>query len=142
MKKLFAVMMAATLVGCATPVELKKQTTSGYPEAVFPNATVEEVKEKLMEGCSSKGVMVQDVQSHSVTCGKTMSGGDAMIATLAMGNSYSTTPERKIRFMIFQKGSGVKVTAQQWVELQMALGQTRKQELNTNNQRNDMQDFL
>lgn len=142
MKKIITIVMSFILTACATPVALNKQTSSGYPEGVFSNTTVDVVKSKIMEGCSSKGIMVQDVQSNSVICGKTMSGNDAFLATLAMGNSYSTTPERKVRFMVFQSGSNVKVTAQQWMDLQMAFGQTKKQELNSNNQRNNMQDFL
>lgn len=134
--------MTIALTACATPIDLKKETPSGHPEAVFPRTTVEVVKSKLMQGCTAKGVLVQDVQSNSVVCGKTMTGSDAMLATLTMGNSYSTTPERKVRFMIFKDGDDVKVTAQQWMELQMAFGQVRKQDLNTNKQRNEMQDFL
>lgn len=142
MKRLIATLMTLALTACATPIDLKKETASGYPEGVFPRTTVETVKSKLMQGCSAKGVLVQDVQSNSVVCGKTMTGSDAMLATLTMGDSYSTTPERKVRFMIFKDGDNVKVTAQQWMELQMAFGQIRKQDLNANKQRNEMQDFL
>lgn len=133
--------MIFVLTACATPISLNKQTSSEYPKGVFANTTVEVVKSRIMDGCSSKGIMIKDVQSNSVICGKKMSGNDAFLATLAMGNSYSTTPEKKVRFMIFQNGSNVKVTEQQWMELQMAFDQMKKQELNSNNQRNDMQIF-
>lgn len=61
---------------------------------------------------------------------------------MAVGNSYSTTPQQKIRFIAYRTGSDVKVTAQQWIEIQMAFGQVRTQELNANNQINELQNYL
>ena len=130
------------LAGCATPVDLIKDTLSGYPEAEFKNSTTDTVKSKLMEGCSNKGILVQDTQPNSIVCGKRMTGNEAFLATLLIGNKYSTPPERKIRFIIYQKGQNVRVTAQQWIEVQMAFGQIRREELNSNNQRNEIQEFL
>lgn len=44
-----------------------------------------------------------------------MTGNYAFLAELLMGNKYSTTPERKIRFILYQDGNNVKVTSQQWI---------------------------
>jgi hypothetical protein len=60
--------------------------------------------------CISRGVLVQESTPQLLVCGKTMSGSDAMLATLMVGNSYSTTPERKVRFTIFQLGPNVRLT--------------------------------
>jgi len=86
--------------------------------------------------------MVIESTPNQVLCGKTLTGSDAFLAQMAIGNSYSTTPQRKIRFTIYKMGDDVKVTAQQWVETQMAFGQVQTQELKTNNQINDVQNFL
>lgn len=131
------------LTACAPQQALLKPTSSGYPEGIFFNTTVEIVRSKLIDdGCSSRGVMVQEAAGNQVVCGKTMEGGDAVLAQLVVGNSYSTIPEQKIRFVLYQSGTEVKVSAQQWIELQMAFGQLKRQELNNNNQRNYIQQFL
>ena len=127
---------------CAAQQELLKPTASGYPEGIFANASVNSVRSKLIEGCSSLGVLVQEANGNQVLCGKTMEGGEAVFSQMLLGNSYSTTPQRKVRFVIYQIGPDVKVTAQQWIESQMAMGQVRQQELKDNNQNNDIQKFL
>ena len=143
MNKLFAIAaLVVALSGCAPEQALIKQTSSGYPEGVFANTNIDAVRSLLIEGCSSRGILVQEASGNQVVCGKTMTGGDAVLAQMLVGNSYSTTPERKIRFVIYQVGADVRVTAQQWIESQMAFGQVRRQELSANNQRNDIQQFL
>ena len=77
---------------------------------------------------ASKGILVQEASGNQVVCGKTMEGGDAVLAQLIVGNSYSTTPERKFRFIIYQSGADVKVTAQELIESQMAFAQMQKHE--------------
>ncbi len=71
-----------------------------------------------------------------------MTGNDAFVASLAVGSSYSTSPQRKMRFTIYKMGDDVNVTAQEWIESQSAYGQTRTVELSSNNQRNSIQSFL
>lgn len=141
-RKLVLVSIILVVVGCAAQQTLIKPTASGYPEGSFSNTSVEEVRSKLIDGCSSRGIFVQDTVGNQVVCGKTMEGMDAVLGSLVVGNKYSTTPERKIRFVIFQSGADVKVTAQQWIESQMAFGQIRRQELKNNNHNNDVQQFL
>jgi hypothetical protein len=142
MKKLVVFAFLAFAAGCAQQQPLLKQTASGYPEGLFRNADVDTIRSRLMDGCTSGGIPVIDAGGNQVLCGKTMTGGDAVLAQLLVGNSYSTTPERKLKFMIFQSGGDVRVTAQQWVETQMAFGQMRRQELRSNNQNNEIQQFL
>src|SRR5436309_1083418 len=96
--RLAAIAAAIALVGCAQPQPLLKETPSGYPEETIAGATTEQVRSAIMETCISRGVLVQESTPQQVVCGKTMSGSDAMLATLMIGNSYSTTPERKVRF--------------------------------------------
>lgn len=137
------VVVSAALTGCVTQEPgLLKPTTSGYPEETLAGTSVEQVKARIMDVCASRGVLVQETGSNHVVCGRTMTGGDAVLAQFLIGNSYSTTPERKVRFTIIQMGQNVRVTAQQWIETQMAFGQMRRTELNGNAQRNDIQRML
>lgn len=136
-----ALVLSTMLMACAES-SLLKPTVSGYAEGIFPHSSVEEAKSRIISGCNSRGVLVQDVAGNQVFCGKTMEGMEASLAQLALGNAYSTTPERKIKFVVYQDGADAKVTAQQWVETQMPYGQVKRQELNSNKQRNDIQEFL
>jgi hypothetical protein len=140
MKVIFALFFLF-LSGCAQQ-PLVKQTMSGYPEGVFKNMSVEAAKSRIIDGCTQRGIFVQEANSNQVVCSKSLEGGDAVLAQFLIGNSYSTRPDVKIRFVIYQIGQDTKVSAQQWVETQMAFGQMRRIELNENNQKNDMQQFL
>ncbi|WP_368620545.1 hypothetical protein [Paraburkholderia sp. BR13444] len=111
----------ALLAGCAQP-ELITKTESGNPEVVIKNAIPDDVRNRLVKGCASKGVEVLEATQYHVVCGKELKGGQATLATLAIGNAYSTTPIQKVRFTIFQEGDGVKVVANQWIESQMPGG--------------------
>lgn len=138
---IFAVTLSA-ITGCMSQAQLVKQTASGYPEGVFKDAKVEDVKPKLIEGCSKIGAMVAQADNSQVVCQKTMEGGDAVLAQLLIGNSYSTTPVSFVRFVMYPSGNDVKVTGYQWIETQMAFGQVNRQELKGNNHINDLQNFL
>ena len=128
--------------GCAPQEARMKVTSSGYPEGTFMNTSVAKVRNKLIAACDSHGIMVSESTENSVLCGKEMSGGDAVLAQVLIGNSYSTTPRDKIRFTIYQAGKNVKVSGHEWIETQMAFGQMHQVELNGNNQFNSVQRML
>lgn len=118
-----------------------KQTASGQPEARFSGRSLDDVRSALVDGCMRVGAQVQSAQNE-VLCTSTMQGGEAALAQLAIGNGYSTTPERKVRFNLVQRGSDVDVIAYQWVETQMAFGQVRKAPMTHPKHLNDMQAFM
>jgi hypothetical protein len=140
--RLGLVVLPVLLLGCATETALLKQTPSGYPEELLTGVTVESTRAAIMDVCAARGSLVQESAGNHVVCGKVMTGGDAVLAQLLIGNSYSTQPELKVRFTIYQSSAGVRVTAQQWMETQMAFGQMRRQDLNGNAQRNQIQAVL
>ncbi|WP_199866037.1 hypothetical protein [Acidovorax sp. GW101-3H11] len=142
MKKFVLAACVLFLTACATQPPLVKQTASGYPEGTFVNTSLDDARSKIIGACSAKGVLVQEANGNQVLCGKTMDGQDGVWAQMLIGNSSSTTPERKVRFILYQVGKDVRVTAQQWIETQMARGQTQRMELNENSHRNNMQQFL
>lgn len=142
-KGVFAlVCVIATLGGCATNEPLMRQTASGFAEGTFRGATLDDARSKLIGACISKGVMVQDSGTNHVVCTKETEGSEAVAMQMLIGNSYSSTPVRKIRFTIYQQGGDVRATAQQWAESQMRTGQVNKMELDSNKHRNNMQQFL
>jgi len=130
------------LVGCAAQAPLIKQTASAYPQGVFKGQSLEEVKAKIMDACISIGAMVSEASSNQVVCGKAMEGGQAALTQVLIGNAYSTTPQQKIRFVMYVLNSNVKVTAQEWVETQMPGGQLQTVEIRNNNEKNGIQRML
>lgn len=142
MRKALTVFAAAVLAGCAAQPELLKPTQSGFAEGVFRGASIGEVRSKIIDGCSRAGLVVEDSGTNQLVCTQLLSGGDAVLAQAIYGNAYSTTPEGKTRFSIYEAGQDVKVVATRWFETQMAFGQVRREPLNTNVARNDMQQFL
>ena len=140
--KLVVAGLTLTLAGCAAQTQLVKETKSGYPEETVVRTTLEEVRSRLFEGCGADGLMVQEAATNQVVCGRTMTGMRAAAMQLLIGNSYSTTPVEKIRFTAYQVGPNVKVTAQGWVETQMAFGQVKTVEMDSNSNRNYIQAML
>lgn len=142
LKKILLLLSVVILGACAPQQELLVKTSSGYPEGTFKNTTLDQARSRIVAGCASAGIPVLDASSNQVICGKTMTGQEAAWAQFLIGNSYSTTPERKARFVMYQLGTDVKVTAFEWIETQMAGGQMKKSNLDTNNQKNSMQNWL
>lgn len=142
LKSTFAVLALTALAGCAHQEPLLYQTASGHPEGTFENSTLQDVQGKLSAACAQNGVMVIQSTENQVVCGQQMTGGQAIFAQALIGNSYSTPPQRKIRFVMYPQGSGVRVIAYEWIETQMAFGQMRTQELNSNDQMNSVQSML
>lgn len=134
--------LVVLMAGCAAQQPILKETPSGRAEGVFLDTTTDRVRDRLVGFCSNNGAMVEEATETQVVCSRTMQGGQAVMAQMIVGNSYSTTPEQKVRFVLSRQPDGVRVVIYQWVESQMAMGQVRRQELNSSNQRNDMQRVL
>ena len=56
--------------------------------------------------------------------------------------SYSTTPQAKARYSVAKYKNGTKAWAEAYAETQMALGQVRKEPLDSNTTRNELQRAL
>lgn len=135
-------MLAIVLAACATPPPPPiVQTPSGRPEAIFVGADPEDVRSRLAGLCLNDRMFVVE-QSPQVVCGRVLQGGDAIIARLAIGNSYSTTPEVRVRFAVIQTGPDVRVQAYQWVQTQLPFGQMQTAEMNDPAQFNAIQLLL
>lgn len=142
MKKLLLICSIATVItGCAKEA-LIKETQSGKAEAEYPNYTQEQVIDAIVQYCNGKGFSIEEQQKNFVICSKQMTGGAAIFTQLAIGNSYSTTPQAKARYSVAKYKNGTKVWAEAYAETQMALGQVRKEPLDGNKTRNELQRAL
>ncbi|MFM0046330.1 hypothetical protein [Paraburkholderia sediminicola] len=139
MKLKLAIATLPFLFGCATQQALMTDTQSGYPETIFEGASLQDVQNLLIGRCSQLGGMVTDTNSNTVVCSRTLEGQQAVLAQLLLGNSYSTTPVDRIRFILDSNGSSVHVTAYESVETTMPFGQVNRAELKSNNARNALQ---
>ena len=129
------------LAGCVSGTKMEK-TASGRPEVTIPGATQEAVQGELFSLCNNSAAAVRSSSPNEVVCGKPMEGGSAIAAQLLVGNSYSTPPVALARFTIWKVGQDVRVSAYQWVETQMAMGQVRTVELNSPQAFNALQSKL
>ncbi|WP_140214958.1 hypothetical protein [Pseudomonas oryzihabitans] len=89
-----------------------------------------------------KGLQIEDGGSGQIVCSKEMDGLQGSLTQLALANSYSTTPQMKVKFVSAQVGADVRVIAYPWIESTMPLGQVRKAEAKSNNDINAIQGFL
>ncbi|UXJ55053.1 hypothetical protein [Pseudomonas citronellolis] len=129
------------LVGCSQ-VQLKKPTSSGHAEGVFHSTTAEEAKSKILSGCAVHGLVIEDSNGNQVICSKELQGMQAAMMQMTIGNSYSTTPQYKVRFVLISQANDVRVIAYPWAESTMPGGQVNKLEMNGNVQRNELQSFM
>jgi len=123
-------------------VPLQYTSPSGKPTVTLSNVSTDEAKSKIIDSCVNIGFQI-DEQSNSVTCWNTMEGMKGAFAQVLIGNSYSTTPTVYRQIIISQQGSDVRLVGNRmWMETQMAFGQVKQQELNSNQQLNEFQSFL
>lgn len=137
MRVVFAIAAVAALAACEQ-VDKVAETPTGRPEVSFSTKDVQSVTNKIPGICSQVGLMVQSVSSNEVICGGTMSGGQAVMTQLAIGNSYSTTPEQHVRFTTFPVGNETRVQAYRWAETVMPFGQVRKLEITSHESFNEI----
>jgi len=136
----FTLMMALILTACATSTPIN--TPSGWPEALFDTDNKPEVLDRIASGCADRGLYVTSQTGTHVMCERTMDDLGGVFAQALLGNSYSTTPQMKVRFSAFQTGDKVRVQAHPWVETQMALGQIQRADIRTGKTASDIQTFL
>lgn len=131
----------ALLIGaCATGTPIN--TPSGWPEALFNTDDKSHVLDSIANGCADRGLYVTSQTSTHVMCERAMEDLSGVFAQAILGNSYSTTPQMKVRFSAFQAGESVRVQAHPWVETQMALGQINRADIKTGRTASDIQNFL
>lgn len=112
------------------------------PVTVWFDGEQAAVSDKLAILCADRDAAVVEQDDRHLLCQREVSGGKGILAQALLGNSYSTEPQLMIRFAILRDGKAVRVQASQWVELQMAGGQTRRTPLDGRKQRLELENVL
>lgn len=132
MRVVMTIAIHVLCIGCVT-VERSAYTPSGKPEVTIKNTTLDRVSSEIVNEMSARGFSLVQQSTNSMMFNKQMTGGQAIGAQLLIGNSYSTTPESEVRFMLSNSGNSVNVIADMSMSTQMAFGQVNRQPMNNNN---------
>lgn len=122
--------VAGAILAAASPALADKilaVTPSGAAEMLFPENALA-VTGKLSSKCIDVKWTVTSSSSTEVVCEAPMNMGQAIMGQLLLGNSYSTPPRRFFRFNVAEINGISRVQASGWMELQMAFGQTKRQD--------------
>ncbi len=126
---LLSVAAALSLTGCATTEPYTPVTTaSGKPEAYFASAP-EQTSSRLSSMCMDRQGTVMQSTPNQVVCEFKMGMAQSVLATMAMGNQYSTPPQTFVRFNVIPTDHGSRVQGSAWIETTMAFGQKRTMDM-------------
>ena len=103
-------------------------TPSGNVEAVFPQEPKDTIS-LIANKCIDVGWKIISRNDSILICESPMSSTQSILGQALLGNSYSTPPRRFIQFSTSSSEGYTRVQATGWIELQMALGQTRRTDL-------------
>lgn len=116
-------------------------TPSGATEVLF-DAPARQVIATLSNKCMDNRWQIVAATETQLTCEAPMSFGQSLLTTLAIGNSYSTPPRQFFRFNVAEINGVSRVQASGWAELQMAFGQTRRNDFSGASFHNSLTGFL
>ncbi|NKB15993.1 MAG: PDZ domain-containing protein [Sphingomonadales bacterium] len=116
-------------------------TPSGATEAIF-DMPVTNASDALVNGCVDAGQTVISSTSTVVVCEFYLNTTESVLGALLLGNQYSTPPRSYVRFNAAELRGSTRVTANAWLETQMAFGQIRKQDLGSDHFHNEVMGFL
>ncbi|MDX5984677.1 hypothetical protein [Sphingomonas echinoides] len=136
--KLAALISAVLMSG----ISFEVQAADRGPVQVWFTGEPAEVSDKLANLCADRQAAVVEQDEHHVLCQREVSGAKGIFAQVLLGNSYSTSPQLNIRFALLRDRKSVRVQASQWIELQMAGGQTRRTPLNNREQEDQLLNLL
>lgn len=121
-------LVGAVALTVATPALADKYfavTPSGATEMLFPEKPQEAIG-KLSSQCIDRRMTVISSSTSEVVCESPLNMGQSIAGQLLMGNSYSTPPRRFFKFNVAEVNGISRVQAAGWMELQMAFGQTKR----------------
>jgi hypothetical protein len=116
-------------------------TPSGATEAIF-DMPVTSTSDALVNGCVDAGQTVISSTSTVVVCEFYLNTTESILGALFLGNQYSTPPRSFVRFNAAELRGSTRVTANAWLETQMAFGQVQKQDLGSDHFHNEVMAFL
>jgi hypothetical protein len=113
---------AVLLTGCAGMAPVPEPANALL---VVPHTTITAARATALADLETRGKVV-DITDSSLTVEKELEGGQAILAQLAMGNAYSSTPVGRLKLTYVQMGDDVKVYGNAWVQTQMPTGAINK----------------
>lgn len=128
--------------GCSSSPPRIAKTESGNPEIFIPNATLDEVRSRLIERTLSAGMSLDNESVSRLVVSKQMEGMQESLMRLAIGNSYSTPVRSETILTMVSVNNGVKVFATTSAWTQMPLGQINRMPLNSDADFNVIQNSL
>lgn len=131
MKSVMVLLIVLMMGGCAS-----------RSAPTFPYTTVEAVRLRLAEGCTSRGLLVEDAGVGEIVCAMSAPSGAVFAAGFGGGDAVQGVPERKVRFIVCQTGSNVVVTAHEWVETDTGFGHVRRSPVDDDWTRDRLRAFL
>lgn len=120
MKKALSILVAAAAAGVGAP-----SLAGDGPISMWFAAPPEEVAGLIVNMCAEHEAVVTEQDAYHVICSRQDNSLKGSLAQALIGNSYSTTPELKVRLSLVRQGANTKVIASQWIETVMAFGQVR-----------------
>jgi hypothetical protein len=133
----FRITLGGAALAIASPVAAQEG-----PVVVWFGDPPAAVSDKLAILCADTSASVVEQDDRHVLCQRQVTGGKGILAQALLGNSYSTSPQMMVRFQILRDGTAARVQASQWIELQMAGGQTRRNDLNDRKARASLEEAL
>ncbi len=127
-----AVSLACLVFSGCGPQRIAK-TVSGRPEVTIHSENTDLVKSAVINEMQILGFLLSDDSKYRLVFTKQMEGGQAMMAQLALGNSYSTTPVAEVSYNITKIKSQIKVVGFSSMSTQMAFGQVNRYDMENNN---------
>jgi hypothetical protein len=140
--RLFALLLALLVAGCATGPQARYATPSGLPEAMFTDSTLRDVNGVLQNACMRGGLPVVQATDYNVRCQLRLNAMQQTVIQMGIGNSYSTTPVGFVDFALAPLGGDVRVSARTFAQTQMAFGQVNSVELNNAAMLNGVMDMM
>ena len=129
-------------MGAAAMVSAGPALAETGPVTVWFDGEAPAVSDRLAILCADRNAAVVEQDDRHLLCQREVSGAKGIVAQAMLGNSYSTEPQLMIRFALLRDGKAIRVQASQWIELQMAGGQTRRTALDARKQRQELENVL
>jgi hypothetical protein len=125
------VLLISSCSSSGTPVTVIPYTAPAPKGLIIEEATVSEIKARLLAACADNDFVVSDEQEHLLRCRRSLdfTFGSALYRSL-MTPKYSTNPEITWQFLIFTDGATTRVVPSHWIEYQNAFGQVTRDALN------------
>jgi hypothetical protein len=130
-KAMFIGTVCVILAGCGKHQGIETSTISRKPEAVFQNAALTDVRNRLVEYCTNSQMNVLSASDHMVVCEDKDNVGDALTMGFIYGSAHAGDTRTSYRFTLVQQQANVRVISNEVVESHGAFGARRTMEMNS-----------